>query len=91
MRTRTSKPTTPAIRREILARLASETTCTQKELLKPFPTDPERLACLKEILALLEYGAIQIVSQRPAVSHDRRALGYRATTFALAKKGARSC
>jgi YozE SAM-like fold len=81
------RPSRPAeIRRYILARLASETTCTHKELLKPFPWWPERHDVSKEIDALLDEGVIRIVSRKPAISRDGQAIGYRATTFALAKK-----
>jgi hypothetical protein len=80
--------TTPTeIRRDILARLASETTATLKELLQPFPCDPERLAYLKEILTLLDEGVIRIISRRPAISRDGRALCFRATRYALARGG----
>jgi hypothetical protein len=79
--------TTPSdIRGRILARLSGGP-ATSKELLNTLSTDATRYLYRAEIGALLDEGVIRIVSRKPAVSHDGHALGYRATTYALATGG----
>jgi hypothetical protein len=77
------------IRARILARLSGGP-ATSKELLNTLSTAATRYLYRAEIFTLLDEGLIRIVSRKPAVSCDGRALGFRATTYALVKTGGRA-